>query len=114
MANLAQNKGPDSKIKIFPVDIVIEGRNEKLMPGLTVACKININEIHDVLMVPLESVFKESVNEYVYVKTVSGFKRREIKIGARNSDYALITEGLSENEELALTNPFLNKQETSE
>jgi HlyD family secretion protein len=114
IANLAQNKDRDSRVKVFPVDIVIEGRNNKLMPGLTVACKIKINEIHDVLMVPLESVFKEDVNDYVYVKTVSGFKRREVKIGARNSDYALITEGLSENEELALSNPFLNKQETTE
>ncbi len=114
VANLAQDKDSKSKIKIFPVDIVIEGRNEKLMPGLTVSCNIKINEIHDVLLVPLESVFKENVNEYVYVKTVSGFKRREVKIESRNSDFALITEGLSENEELALSNPFLNQQETTE
>jgi HlyD family secretion protein len=111
VANLAQNKDYRSKIKIFPVQIKIDGNAVKLLPGLTVSCKIRIREIPDVLTIPVEGIFKSQGMEYVYVKTGSGFERREVKIGASNTDFAIITEGVSENEEIALADPFLNKQE---
>jgi hypothetical protein len=66
-----------------------------------------------VLIIPLESVFKDEVTEYVYLKTVSGFQRHDVIISAYNSDYALIEEGVSENDELALTDPFKDKMDDS-
>jgi HlyD family secretion protein len=111
VANLAQNKDSKSKIKVFPVQIKITGKSGNLLPGLTVSCKIIVSEIKDVLYIPIETVYKDLSNEYVYVRTGSVFKRRDVKIGAVNSDFALVREGLKENEELALTDPFLNKEE---
>ena len=55
VANLAQNKDYKSKIKIFPVQIRISGQSKKLLPGLSVSCKIIVNEVPDVLYIPLES-----------------------------------------------------------
>ena len=112
IATLAQNKNNESKIKIFPVTIKIDGTKGNLMPGLTVSCKIIINEIPDVVYIPLEAVFKDQGNEFVWMKSGSGFKRVDIKIGAINTDYALVSEGLSENDEIALGDPFLNKEES--
>jgi HlyD family secretion protein len=114
VANLARNKDWDSKIKVFPVTVSLKGRAENLMPGLTVSCRILVNQISDVVYVPLESVFKKDGEEYVYVKTASGFQRRPVRVGAMNTDYALISEGLSENEEIALSDPFLNKEEAAD
>lgn len=114
VANLAQNLDYRSKIKIFPVMISIDGQSKTLLPGLTISCKILISEIPDVLFIPLESLFNEQGIDYVYIKSGSGFKRRNIKTGAVNSDYAIITEGLEENDLIALSNPFLNKEEVLE
>ena len=114
VANLAQNKDAKSKIKIFPVMIRISGQSKSLLPGLTVSCKIIINETPDVLYIPLEALFKEQDAEYVYLKSGSGFKRHDIKIGPVNTDFAIVTEGLTENDEIALSDPFLNKEETNE
>jgi HlyD family secretion protein len=111
VANLAQNKDSKSKIKVFPVQIRINGKSRNLLPGLTVSCKIKINEISDVLYIPVETIFKEQGNEFVYIRTSSGFNRRDIKIGAINADFAVVKDGLAENEELALTDPFMNKEE---
>ena len=111
VANLAQNKDSKSKIKVFPVQITIDGKSGNLLPGLTVSCKIIAREIPDVLHIPVEAIFKDQLSEYVYVKTNSGFKRKDVKIGAVNADFAIITEGLAENEELSLANPFLNIEE---
>lgn len=111
VANLAQNKDYKSKIKIFPVQIRVAGQSKKLLPGLTVSCKIIVSEIPDVLYIPLESLFREQGIEYVYIKSGSGYKRRDIKTGAINTDFAIITEGLEENDVIALSDPFLNTKE---
>jgi multidrug efflux pump subunit AcrA (membrane-fusion protein) len=111
VANLAQNKDSKSKIKIFPVQIRINGKSNSLLPGLTVSCKIKIQEIPEALYIPVEAVFKEMGNTFVYVKTNSGFNRQDIKTGTSNSDFVVILEGLAENDEIALINPFLNKEE---
>ena len=112
VANLAQNKDSKSKIKIFPVQIAIDRKSKNLLPGLTVSCKIIIREITDVLYIPIDAIFKDQMNDYVYVRTNSGFSKKSVKIGPVNSDFAIVLEGLKENEELALTDPYLNKEES--
>ena len=112
VANLAQNKDSKSKIKIFPVQIKIDGKSKNLLPGLTVSCKIKISEVTGVLYIPIEAIFKDQGSEFVYVKSASSFKRKDIKIGSVNTDFAIVADGLAENEELALTDPYLNKEES--
>lgn len=112
VANLAQNKDSKTKIKIFPVQILIDGKSKNLLPGLTVSCKIKISEKPGVLYIPVEAIFKDQGTEFVYVKTSSGFKRKDIKIAQSNVDFAIVSEGLSGNEELALADPFLNTEES--
>lgn len=111
VANLAQNKDYKSKIKIFPVQIRITGPCKKLLPGLTVSCKIVVSEIPEVLYIPLEALFRDQGLEYVYLKSGSGFKQQEIKLGAINTDFAIIREGLKEKDVIALSDPFLKKEE---
>ena len=111
VANLAQNKDYKSKIKIFPVKISITGQSKKLLPGLSVSCRIIVSEIPGVLFIPLESLFKDQISEYVYLRSGKGFKRRDIKTGAINTDFAIVKDGLEENETIALSDPFLKKEE---
>lgn len=114
VANLAQNLDYKSKIKVFPVQIRIDGKSRKLLPGLTVSCKIIVSEVADVLFIPLESLFNEQGANYVYIKSGTGFKRKDIKTGTINTNYAIVNEGLEENDVIALSNPFLNKLEVTE
>jgi hypothetical protein len=51
------------------------------------------------------------MTQYVYLKSGSGFKRNEIKTGSVNTDFVVITDGLNENDQIALSDPFLNKEE---
>lgn len=109
VATLATNKDNKSKIKIFPVQIRIKDHGKTLLPGLTVSCRIIVSEIPDVLYIPLESLFNEQGTDYVYIRSGSGFKRRNIKTGSFNTNYAIILEGLEENDMIALSDPFLKK-----
>jgi len=114
VAYLAQLKDFRSKVKVFPAQILISGQSARLLPGLTVSCRIIVNEVHDVLMVPLEALFSDQGEQYVYVKSGSSFRKTIIKSGAVNSNFAMVTEGLEEGELVALSNPFADKQEDAE
>jgi len=105
IANLAQFKNRDSQIKIFPVEILIEGGSEKFMPGMTVSCRIIVDNISDVLYVPLESIFNDETGKYVYIRSGTGFSKREIRTGRSNNDYIIIEEGLVEGDAVALSDP---------
>jgi HlyD family secretion protein len=105
IANLAQNKDNNSKIKVFPVEIKISDNSENLLPGLTASCKIRIQEIPDVLYIPLEALFRDQADEFVYVKTSSGFRKQNVKTGISNTDFKVVTEGLNGDEELAMSDP---------
>lgn len=112
VANLAVNKDDRSKVKVFPVEILINETNENLLPGLTVSCRIIIDRIDDVLYVPLEAVRTEAGGSYVYRKTAGGYDRVEVVTGKSNADYVIIAEGLEEKDRVALGDPYAAEQET--
>jgi multidrug resistance efflux pump len=111
VANLAVNKDNNSKQKVFPVEIRIDGAHANLLPGLTVSCRILINRLDDVLYVPLEAVHQEVDKYFVYKKTGRGFDKTEIERGTVNSDFMVISAGLNEKDQVALIDPFLRKDE---
>jgi multidrug resistance efflux pump len=112
VANLAVNKDNSTKIKVFPVEILINETNKNLLPGLTVSCRIIIDEIPDVLFIPKEAVHLEGDTYYAYKKKGKGFEKIEVEIGASNTDYTIITKGLDKDTEVALVDPFVNGKTT--
>jgi multidrug efflux pump subunit AcrA (membrane-fusion protein) len=110
VANLAVNKDNSSKIKVFPVEVLLNETDKNLLPGLTVSCRILIEEIDDVVYIPLEALFSEGDKNFVYKKSVSGYDKVEVETGQRNSDYVIITKGVNEKDKLALLNPFIQAE----
>ena len=106
VANLAVNKSRESRVKVFPVEILINETNKNLLPGLTVSCRLIIDQIDDVLYVPIEAINAEGDKNFVYKKSGSGYNKVEVEVGTSNSDYMIITKGLSVNDEVALVMPF--------
>ena len=112
VANLAQNKNNNSNIKIFPIEIVVNEYNKNLLPGLTVSCRIIIDEVPNVVYIPLEALHVEGTQSYAYKRSVSGYDRVEVVTGRTNSDYVIIESGLSKGDYVALIDPTtLNKKE---
>ena len=48
----------------------------------------------------------DGVEEYVFKKTGSGYAKAVVETGASNTDYVVITKGLKEGDQVALTDPF--------
>jgi HlyD family secretion protein len=106
VANLAINKEGSNKIKVFPVEILIKGGGRHLLPGMTVSCRILVDKLENVLYVPLDAIMSDGVEEYVFKKTGSGYAKVVVETGASNTDYVVITKGLKEGDQVALTDPF--------
>ena len=112
IATLAQNKDNKSSIKVFPVEIVINEYNKNLLPGLTVSCRIIVDEVPDVLYIPLEALHIEGDKSFVHKKTVGGYEKVEVQTGRTNSDYVIIESGLDKDDRVALIDPAtLEKKE---
>lgn len=105
VANLAVNKDQNSNIKVFPVEILLDQTHKDLLPGLTVSCRIVIDEIENVQYIPLEALHTEGNIKYVYRRKGGEYERVEVQTGLTNSDYVIITEGLKRDDHVALIDP---------
>ncbi len=95
-----------SNVKVFELEILIDGSDPRLRPGMTAQCRIVTDKIADQLYVPLESVFQKDDTTVVYIQK-GGFHQRKVKVGDRNSDFVIVKSGLSEGENVALRDPTL-------
>lgn len=114
VANLAIDKDRNSKIKVFPVDILIKTKSKNLLPGLTVSCRIIVDKIDDVLFIPIEAVHSSPESDFVYLKTKSGFSKREVELGQSNTDFIIIKSGLQAKDKVALIDPFAVENDKNE
>lgn len=114
VANLAVNKDDKSKIKVFPVEIRINETDEKLLPGLSVSCRIILGKINNAIFIPLEAIRSEGDKYFVYKKTVSGFEKTMVEVGASNADYIVITKGLAVKDKVALTDPLAKEDKKTQ
>lgn len=111
IATLARQE-QGTNMKVFDVEVTLDSTstNGELKPGMTAQSELITGKVPDVLFVPLEAVFDKEDTTVVYVKE-RGFKRRYVKVGAKNSDYIVIEDGLKDGDEVALRDPTLPLEE---
>jgi RND family efflux transporter MFP subunit len=101
--------------KLYPVTVHIEGMHDWLKPGMTAEVEIIIEELKDVLSVPLQAVFGEGDSRVCYVVDGLGKpQRRPVTTGQFNESFIQITEGLAVGDEVLLRAPALEKEEKPE
>lgn len=76
--------------------------SEDIKPGMTSEVSILVNELTDVLAVPVQAVTERRREKYAYVQVGDKFERRTVKVGDTNDKLVQILEGLSEGEAVAL------------
>ena len=105
IAMLARNKSKEAKVKVFDVVVKLDGQDERLMPGMTVSCRLLVEKIPDVLSVPLPAVFKHSGKPVVYRRKGKSFEAQPVTLGAESDTHVVVGNGLSEGDEVALADP---------
>lgn len=92
-------------LKVYSTDVSINGRYEALKTGMTGKVEVIIDELHDVLYVPIQSVVTVGETKVCYV-TGSGTRKREVQTGLFNDNFVEIKSGLEEGEKVLLPATF--------
>jgi hypothetical protein len=95
----------DSKVKFFEVFSTIEPLPKNIQPGVSVSCKIFINEYNDTIAIPIMSVFEKDSNKIVYVKEATKCRVKIVKTGPASEKEIIIIKGLKPNDKIALKEP---------
>jgi multidrug efflux pump subunit AcrA (membrane-fusion protein) len=103
MADPEEWLNPD--LKVYSTDVKINGTHEQLKTGMTAKVEIIIEELKDVISVPIQSVVNVEGRKVCYVASPVGPQQRQVEIGAFNDNFVEIKNGLSEGEEVLLNPP---------
>ena len=84
-------------------DTVIELPNEEgLKPGMSAVVDIVLSDHKNVLKVPVAAIVETESGFVCWVKSASEVQKRAIQLDDTNDEYTIVTDGLSEGEEVIL------------
>jgi len=105
LADLAVKRDREDKSKHLKVTVSLETPDPVMKPGLTVRAEVLVDEIPDVLSVPQEALFYEGAAPYVFLRDGGAWERTPVTAGRASDTHVVVTEGLSEGQEVALVDP---------
>jgi RND family efflux transporter MFP subunit len=73
-----------------------------LKPNMTAEVTIKVDQVNDVLLVPVQAVAEIEGQHYAYVATNSGIERREVTVDKSNDKYVQVQSGLEQGERVHL------------
>lgn len=101
---------PDSRdrwmspdVKVYQTDISISKGSADLKPGMTAQIRIIINELNDVLFVPVQAVQSRGSESFCQVVHSAGNELRKVTTGDYNDKFVEIKEGIKEGEKVAMS-----------
>ena len=102
----SQNRWMNPDLKVYLTTIAVSGTNDWVKPGMTVKAQIFIEQLTDVVYVPIQSVVFEE-GKYACYTTRNGSKaeRREVEVGPFNEEFIEVKNGVAEGEQVLLRPP---------
>lgn len=92
-------------LKVYPSNIHISGTHPWLRPGMNAKVEIVVDQLSDVVFVPVQSVEVEQDQHYCYIRSGAKLERRFIKTGVFNDEFIEVRDGVTAGEEVALALP---------
>jgi len=108
IAAVASSHWSDQSNKRFEVEITMNANEVELRAGITAKAEIHVEEVPDVLLVPLHSVFTEEGERFCFVRENQEILKRNVKIGKNSTHFVEIASGLEEGEQVLLLDPREN------
>ncbi|MBZ9613642.1 efflux RND transporter periplasmic adaptor subunit [Rheinheimera maricola] len=105
VAPVAQSRERRDPRKYIEVVVAPTVQDPRFLPGNKIRAEILVNSIPDALLVPLQAIFSEQQQLYVYKREHSRFVKQAIQIGQKSLSHAQVLTGLQTGEEIALLNP---------
>jgi HlyD family secretion protein len=92
-------------LKVYSTDVSIDGTHEFLKTGMTAKVEIIIEELKNVISIPIQAVVNRNGKKVCYVMGSKEPKQREVETGLFNDNFVEIKSGLAEGEKVLLNPP---------
>lgn len=89
-------------LKEHAAEILLEETNAPLSPGDTAHIEILVEEVHDVLAIPVQCVFARGPRRFVFVQNGHDVKHVEVETGRSSLTMIEITEGLTNGQQIVM------------
>lgn len=111
VGTIGQQNERSSTLKTFEVIIDIAGTDPVFKPGMTTSNEIIMATLADTMFIPIECVFEKAGKTVAFKVSGSSVEPVEITAGTKNSNYVVVTGGLSPGDRVALRDPTLREDE---
>ncbi|MHC4359854.1 MAG: efflux RND transporter periplasmic adaptor subunit [Planctomycetota bacterium] len=92
-------------LKVYATEVCIDGTHDFLKPGMTAKVEIIIDELENVLIVPVQAVVNKEGKKVCYIKNSNDTLECEVETGQFNDSFVEITKGLAEGDRVLLNPP---------
>lgn len=99
-----------SDTKVYKTIVTIDEEVTQLKPGMTAVVEIDIEQLENVLSVPIQAIVQRADKNWCYLQIAGRPERREVKLGKTNDKFVEIQEGLAEGD-IVVLNPMSLVQE---
>ncbi len=106
LSSIANQPEPTSwfsgNIKEYATIIAIDGTAEGLRPGMTAECNVLVNELKDILFMPVAAVVEQRGEYLCWVQNGDKIEKRPLVLGDTNDQFVEIKDGVAEGENVIL------------
>jgi multidrug resistance efflux pump len=97
-------------VKVYITKVSIEGSPAFLRPGMSAKAEILVEQLDDVVIVPVQVVANRSGRKVCYIATDRGPQERQVETGAFNDTFVEIVSGVEVGENVMLIPPRMMEQ----
>lgn len=98
-------------LKVYATDVSIDGTHDFLKTGMTAKVEIIIDELKNVISVPIQAVLNIRGKKACFVMNGSTSEQRQVETGEFNDSFVEIKSGLAEDDKVMLNPPRLTEAE---
>jgi multidrug efflux pump subunit AcrA (membrane-fusion protein) len=92
-------------VKVFDYEVLLDGHDARLRPGMTATVLVHVEALHDVIYAPIETVHADESGTWVLRRAARRFERVPVTVGRQNDFHVVLSSGVQPGDELALRLP---------
>lgn len=92
-------------IKNFGLVIELENPDPKLRPGMMTGVRIEVERVHDAIVIPSEAVFSKNGQTVAYILSDGMYRERPLTLARRGTGQVMVSKGLKPGDRITLKDP---------